>query len=237
MAYRHPEAFRLMTYRCESGPCGDELVWNSRDGVTPFVIRCATCGGEATHVAPWERDPLAPDHQPSFGDRVFVDATPERLLELRAAGFEKAWVSPVRPTIFEGMEKAEAKARWLEAEEFREGQPDLRTVGVDIEWPGVSGPEPAMESRIRDAVRELMDREGIEKLARLRDEGLGSRMDELARGALLGYLSSPPESVKVGPVEPMALRALAGLSAGTYSVDASLLRSLAHELLEHRRIK
>ena len=37
--YKHAEAFCLMKYRCEK--CGQaEVVWNSRDGVTPFIINC-----------------------------------------------------------------------------------------------------------------------------------------------------------------------------------------------------
>jgi hypothetical protein len=38
--FRHPEAFRLLRYRCE--PCGFvEVVWNSRDGCVPSIIECA----------------------------------------------------------------------------------------------------------------------------------------------------------------------------------------------------
>ena len=40
MAYFHTEAFRLMRYRCER--CGFvEVIWNSRNGATPFTIDCA----------------------------------------------------------------------------------------------------------------------------------------------------------------------------------------------------
>jgi len=38
--FRHPEAFRLLRYRCET--CGFvETVWNSRDGAAPLAIECA----------------------------------------------------------------------------------------------------------------------------------------------------------------------------------------------------
>jgi len=37
MSYRHAGAFCLMTYRADDGT-EEEQVWNSRDGVTPFVI-------------------------------------------------------------------------------------------------------------------------------------------------------------------------------------------------------
>src|SRR5438128_138761 len=39
----HGEAFMLMWYECRG--CGArERVWNSRDGVTPFGMGCASCG-------------------------------------------------------------------------------------------------------------------------------------------------------------------------------------------------
>lgn len=42
--YRHAEAFCLMTYLCKG--CGHrEVIWNSRDGVTPFAATCPSCGG------------------------------------------------------------------------------------------------------------------------------------------------------------------------------------------------
>ena len=37
MAHNHKEAYMLMNYRCECGH--HELIWNSRDGVTPFPFR------------------------------------------------------------------------------------------------------------------------------------------------------------------------------------------------------
>ena len=37
--YKHAEAYCLMKYKCEK--CGKtEILWNSRDGVTPFMIKC-----------------------------------------------------------------------------------------------------------------------------------------------------------------------------------------------------
>ncbi|MDB4873218.1 MAG: hypothetical protein JWL97_4222 [Gemmatimonadales bacterium] len=73
--YQHAEAFCLMTYRSDDGT-EEELVWNARDGVTPFVITLRS-GKQATHVD-WRNDRRVPDHQPPVGSRVFVDLTPER---------------------------------------------------------------------------------------------------------------------------------------------------------------
>lgn len=42
--YKHAEAYCLMKYKCEK--CGKtEILWNSRDGVTPFMIKCEKCDG------------------------------------------------------------------------------------------------------------------------------------------------------------------------------------------------
>lgn len=70
--YQH-EAFALMEYGCES--CGKvEVVWNSRDGVTPFMIRCQDCRGTMRHIN-WNKDQFAPNHIPPIGSRVFFSCT------------------------------------------------------------------------------------------------------------------------------------------------------------------
>jgi hypothetical protein len=73
--HRHAEAFALMWYGCE---CGHrERIWNSRDGVTPFSMGCPSCGGDLRHVE-WNRDQRAENHQPHYGQRVWIDLTPEK---------------------------------------------------------------------------------------------------------------------------------------------------------------
>lgn len=70
--YNHAEAFCLMWYKCEK--CGHEMrIWNSRDGVTPFIIACPACRmGEAKHID-WGRDQPYPDFIPPQGHLVFID--------------------------------------------------------------------------------------------------------------------------------------------------------------------
>lgn len=76
--YNHTEAFCLMMYHCES--CGKyETLWNSRDGVTPFIIGCAECGGQMQHIR-MAFDRQVTDHILNKGDRVFIDM-PESLKE------------------------------------------------------------------------------------------------------------------------------------------------------------
>lgn len=78
--HNHGEAFCLMKYRCAKCACTEQL-WNSRDGVTPFIIECQKCGGEMQHVD-WHSDVYAPEMGELFRlgnspvKRVFVDAKP-----------------------------------------------------------------------------------------------------------------------------------------------------------------
>lgn len=76
-----PEAFNLMKYACEEGH--HLTIWNSRDGVTPFIICCPVegCGFDSRHVD-WDSDVYAPSHVPKTGDYVFVDLT----IEIARAG-------------------------------------------------------------------------------------------------------------------------------------------------------
>lgn len=73
--HTHSEAFCLMQYQADDGS-EIEMIWNSRDGVTPFVITLRS-GKQARHVN-WGQDVYAPDHKPQPGDRIFTDLTPER---------------------------------------------------------------------------------------------------------------------------------------------------------------
>lgn len=80
--YQHAEAYCLMTYRADDGT-EEERVWNSRDGVTPFLITLRS-GKVASHTD-WRGDVCVPDHVPAPGSRMFVDLTPERADELALA--------------------------------------------------------------------------------------------------------------------------------------------------------
>lgn len=101
--YQHPEAFCLMKYRTPDG--AEEIIWNSRNGVTPFVVRTPD-GREATHVE-WRTDVRAPMHMPRIGDRIFVDLAEARAREIAAARVEFFWDHPETP----------ARERWTTKEE------------------------------------------------------------------------------------------------------------------------
>jgi hypothetical protein len=82
MSYVHKEAFCLMQYATDDGFLV-EILWNSRDGVTPFGITSKD-GRPMKHVH-WDKDDCMPGFKPKPGMRIFVDATEElvkpRLLE------------------------------------------------------------------------------------------------------------------------------------------------------------
>lgn len=140
------EAFMLMQYECSpsdtsrfGGPppkpaCGNvEIVWNSRDGVTPYVIDCRHCGGQARHVR-WHADLYAPDHRPAVGERVFVDLNPERALEKRKVFVERWWDDPQMPMREHphlgpmGKDGAAAELAAADVASFAPHTPDLVTV-------------------------------------------------------------------------------------------------------------
>lgn len=82
--YSHAEAFALMQYRDkETGEI--ELIWNSRDGVTPFIV-LSRAGNHSQHVN-WRGDERKPDHVPEIGDRIFVDLTMEVAVEFQRKRF------------------------------------------------------------------------------------------------------------------------------------------------------
>ena len=75
MKLKHPEAFRIMPYKCPK--CGFvEYIWNSRDGVTPFSIKCIKkgCDSLADHVFPhvMNKDEKFTRLAPRNIDRYFV---------------------------------------------------------------------------------------------------------------------------------------------------------------------
>lgn len=72
VSYAHKEAFCLMQYQDEVTK-EIEILWNSRDGVTPFGIE-SRAGNTAYHVD-WRKDVCRPDFVPTPGMRIFVDAS------------------------------------------------------------------------------------------------------------------------------------------------------------------
>lgn len=126
--HSHGEAFMVMTYRADDGS-EEERIWNSRDGVTPFMITLRS-GKQASHVD-WYRDEYRPDYVPAPGSRMFVDMTEERARELARRNadlyFARAAEDPDYPSPRTyGFATPEEMAEMLAAEALaRPGQPDL----------------------------------------------------------------------------------------------------------------
>ncbi len=82
--HTYGEAFMLMTYQCEK--CKSvERIWNSRDGVTPFMgptCRSEDCEGATQHIN-WEEDLYAPDHKPIAGERIWRDGTLDMMRDIK----------------------------------------------------------------------------------------------------------------------------------------------------------
>lgn len=118
--HQHVEAFCLMQYACRK--CRHaEIIWNSRDGVTPFGTACPSCGDSTLqHVNFW-MDRYAPDHKPHKGQRVWVSMTLER-----ARAFARARVLSYKKPGEETEIVIDAVANDL----YRDGHgPDLRIEG------------------------------------------------------------------------------------------------------------
>ena len=82
----HKEAFCRMKYRCEA--CGKwEWIWNSRDGVTPFIVGSKCCKASAQHVL-WQDDEFVPNHQLASGDRFFRDGTVDDAVAITLRQFD-----------------------------------------------------------------------------------------------------------------------------------------------------
>lgn len=122
----HAEAFRLMKYLCEN--CKRvEWIWNSRDGVTPFIVGCRQCDGAMQHVE-WQHDPYIPTFKPEVGSRMFVDLSPERAVEFVKQKIEAWWDDAKCPMSKMFESKTEAEQRLLAGDEYKSHQPDLVVV-------------------------------------------------------------------------------------------------------------
>lgn len=121
--YQHAEAFCLMAYRSDDGT-ETEIIWNSRDGVTPFVITLRS-GQQATHVA-WQGDRRIVDYSPPPGSRIFVDLTPERARQAAERNVSRYLGDPdMRDMLLDQFGDRESAIDALTVEYLEPGAPDL----------------------------------------------------------------------------------------------------------------
>ncbi len=124
--FNHKEAFCLMKYQS-----GDSLVvewiWNSRDGVTPFIVKH---GSEELEHVDFLSDRCVPDHLPKVGDRIFIDLTPESYREKWAANMERQKDEFAEHQAFQG--KTDDEILDVLTGDWRAGMPSLVTVTPEI---------------------------------------------------------------------------------------------------------
>lgn len=139
--HQQPEGFKLMHYRCSRGHW--EMIWNSRNAVTPFIIGCRFCTEEAEHVN-WNQDEYLPDHKPAAGTRVFIDLTIEKARKYRRDFVAKWWNTPStcgsestmeNSGMYKSEKDAVEKLAKHDMDSFAPHTPTLVIVGVDIPAP------------------------------------------------------------------------------------------------------
>ncbi len=115
----------IMTYTSDDG-AETEQIWNSRDGVTPFIITLRS-GRKATHGPRWADDTYAPGHVPAVGARYFCDLTRERAAEIAQANVERWLDDPeMGSMLLERWGSQEAAVAYFTTEYCKPGTPDLR---------------------------------------------------------------------------------------------------------------
>jgi|GEM_PF-1550979 len=124
--HAHGEAFCLMAYASRDGS-QREVLWNSRDGVTPFGLHAADKSGELFHVT-WPLDVYAPAFIPPVGMRVFIDLTEEAARAHVERQVERDWENPTYPMSRAFASKQEAVKRLTDSHMERAGQPDVVVV-------------------------------------------------------------------------------------------------------------
>lgn len=87
--HNHAEAFCHMQYLGRSGNKSIAVtIWNSRDGVTPFIMLSKEFGLELQHVN-FHNDRYDPTYKPKKGDLIWRNYTPAEAEESRRKLQEK----------------------------------------------------------------------------------------------------------------------------------------------------
>lgn len=125
--HQHAEAFLIMAYVSEDGRM-QELIWNSRDGVTPFMVRSRDGKTMLQHVRMAD-EVYDPHHVPKPGDRVFVTLTKERARDIAEHRVKDA-PQLVEPWL-DGRTLEEFTAELAESIWHNGWEPDIVTVGPE----------------------------------------------------------------------------------------------------------
>lgn len=124
--HRHREAFCHMIYQCLK--CGTQrVIWNSRDGVTPFMLQCqadSDCDGSMQHRE-WQRDLYDPDYRLKEGNLYWRDMSDDEKLEFATEAVNNNWEH--REFQMRRMFKAKEQAIKHFMSQYKPGSPMLAT--------------------------------------------------------------------------------------------------------------
>jgi hypothetical protein len=136
--YRHADAFRFVTYRADNRHT-DEVIWNSRDGLVLNTVTLRDGSTATRRIWRVERseqsEPCVPDHRPAFGDRIFIDLTVDRAIELAFWQAEKWWSGPPSAYIrerFASQGGLQAVMELLFVQEAMSGAPEVVVVTEEM---------------------------------------------------------------------------------------------------------
>lgn len=127
--FNHVEAYCVMLYATTTGS-EREIIWNSRDGVTPFIV-FSRSGHEMQHVA-WEQDTMWLTYVPDVGSRIFVDLTRELALPIAQSQVEQPWDAGEYPMKDYYPSKEEAVEMLLTGWMERPGAPHIMEVTPEM---------------------------------------------------------------------------------------------------------
>lgn len=125
------EAFMIMQYTSDNGE--SDYIWNSRDGITPFIIATRDGTSKMRHVN-FHQDVYAPDHTPIVGDRIFVNTTMDVAKQYALEYVSEYWAHPEYPmsAMFDNRDEA---VTYFTHHLYGDGtQPDLITVTEEHVW-------------------------------------------------------------------------------------------------------
>jgi len=125
--FNHGEAFCHMRYESDDGR-ESEVIWNSRDGVTPFML-LSRSGKQMEHVD-WRNDRPDVNYKPNPGDRIFVDCTRELVGDAAKKRVEENWNRPDYP-MSEAFESKEAAIEMFLEDWTKPGSPAVVEVMPD----------------------------------------------------------------------------------------------------------
>lgn len=125
--YNHKEAYCLMLYVSEDG-LEKEVLWNSRDGVTPFCI-LNRAGTKTMGHTDWHLDRCVPNFIPLDGMRVFGTISSQaEAIACATKRVEASWES-----FFSQHYQSKPEAIAATAKDYKIGEtPVIKTIGLSV---------------------------------------------------------------------------------------------------------